>query len=246
MPVTESRRRTKKSSAPERKYDSSRGEDNAGRKRNRRRRKRNAGLFLKEFFSGSRRDFRTFYNCHSISLMVSTSLVLFYLLFTFPLISRPSNEPTLVGASRTFQQKYYKSRELVETNNLLYTSVYNLATERLLPPDQTEWPEYEKRPYELKSTYGPNIEACEITVVFTDPRLGFPKYDYGPGQSMWFALESIGAFAPEACVLLQTCKSYCNLFADTGSLKPKLLHPINGFYSNLCNDRLSWQRGSHR
>jgi hypothetical protein len=54
----------------------------------------------------------------------------------------------------------------------------------------------------LSSSYGSNVTACSVTVLFMDPRIGDPSY--GPGQAAWFALESVAAFAEHACVLLLT------------------------------------------
>jgi hypothetical protein len=204
MPANENRRRTKRKVVTTGQDHVSKEADTSDPQRRRRRRKRKVGFFLGDLLRGSRRGFGKIRNLPIVSLV--TFLAIFSTFFVFRWFFRPSSEPTLIGASRTFQQRYYQSREVVKGNQHLYDSVYKLRTERLLPPDQTAWPEYERRPYELKSTYGSGVEACDVTILFTDPRLGFPKYDYGPGQSMWFALESIGAFAPEACVLLQTCK----------------------------------------
>jgi hypothetical protein len=204
MPATENFRRTKRKVISAGQDHVSKGTDISNPQRRRRRRKQKVGFFLRDLLRRSRRDFGKIRNLSIVSLV--TFLAIFSLFFMFRWFFRPSNEPTLIGASKTFQKSYYQSREVVKGNQHLYDSVYKLKTERLLPPDQTDWPEYERRPYELKSTYGSGVQACDVTVLFTDPRLGFPKYDYGPGQSMWFALESLGAFAPEACVLLQTCK----------------------------------------
>lgn len=114
------------------------------------------------------------------------------------------NYPSLSGVSKEFRQAYQEGRIRVSRNQNLYTEVYKLATERLKPPDETAWPEYERRPFELKSIYGPSVSKCTLTVAVLEPNLGKPVYDFGPGQPLWFELESIGAFASDACVVLQT------------------------------------------
>lgn len=43
-------------------------------------------------------------------------------------------------------------------------------------------------------------KECILTVIFMDPRLATAE----PGDSAWFSLESVAAFIPDACVLLQT------------------------------------------
>ena len=55
----------------------------------------------------------------------------------------------------------------------------------------------------LLADYAAHVAACEITVIFLDPRLADPHY--GAGESAWFALESAAAFAPsDACFALLT------------------------------------------
>jgi hypothetical protein len=41
------------------------------------------------------------------------------------------------------------------------------------------------------------VDACHLTVLFLDPRLGDPLH-YGPGEAAWFALESAAAFLSES------------------------------------------------
>ena len=117
-----------------------------------------------------------------------------------------SEEVSLEDTSSSFQQLYRERNAIVDQNTKLYDTIYKLSSERLLPPDETEWPEHTRSAYALKSSYGPAVEKCDVTIVVTDPRLAFPKYLGGPGQPIWFALESIGAYANTSCVVLQTCK----------------------------------------
>ena len=118
-----------------------------------------------------------------------------------------SKYPSLAGVSREFRQAYQISRQnILPAYKDLYDDVYKLATERLNPPDTTVWPEHERHPYQLKSTYGSTVQQCPVTIVVLDTKLGKPVYDFGPGQPLWFELESIGAFAADACVVLQTSK----------------------------------------
>jgi hypothetical protein len=203
MPLTESRRRPKRVTVSNEQRDASVGNAMKYSQRPRRRKKSEGGNSFRNLFWSSRSNF----NFGSIGKLLTFSFALCLLvLFTLQTtLFSASDEPSLVGASAPFQRRYNQSRAIVKKNKELYDLVYKLASERLLPPDQTNWPDYERRPYELKSTYGAAIEKCDVTIVLTDPRLGFPKYDFGPGQPIWFALESIGAYASEACVLLQTC-----------------------------------------
>jgi hypothetical protein len=44
-----------------------------------------------------------------------------------------------------------------------------------------------------------------LTVLVWEQNLGKPVYDFGPGQPLWFELESIASAIPDdACVALQT------------------------------------------
>lgn len=63
---------------------------------------------------------------------------------------------------------------------------------------------YGKRSSSLSSLYGSKVMelGCNLTVVFMDPRLATA----GPGEAAWFSLESVAAFLPDACILLQTGK----------------------------------------
>jgi hypothetical protein len=172
----------------------------------RKRKQRTFGYFLRKFLRRSRRaPWHSPRNLPMMALLILLSTVTI-LLLKHIFLQSAKGEPVLVGTSRDFSNRYYDSRKVVKRNLELYDEVYKLKEERRKPPDLTEWPEYERRPYQLGPTYGPSITECSVTIVFMDPRFGFPVYNYGPGQAAWFALESIGAFAPEACVLLQTCK----------------------------------------
>ena len=118
-----------------------------------------------------------------------------------------SKYPSMAGVSKEFRTAFFESRKrILPAYKALYDNYYKLATERLHPPDETAWPEHDRYPYELKSTYASNVEQCPITIVVANTKLGKPIYDYGPGKPLWFELESIGAFEPNACVLLQTGK----------------------------------------
>jgi hypothetical protein len=98
---------------------------------------------------------------------------------------------------------------------------------RKFPPDQTSWPSIPVRAYELLSNYGNNILTCSLTILLMDDKLGRPLYDYGNGQSIWFVLESIGAFAPRnACITLIT--SDC-------AMKEYLGRAVEGVYPEIAN-----------
>jgi hypothetical protein len=100
---------------------------------------------------------------------------------------------------------YFQMRTVERYANL-YNATHTLVTERRTPPDETHWPIYEKYPYELSSSYGDVVKTtCSVTFIVMEAKLSYPIYEYGPGQSLWFGLESIGAFAPkDACVVLMT------------------------------------------
>ena len=55
----------------------------------------------------------------------------------------------------------------------------------------------------LAERYGEHISNCSVTVFFMDPRLSHP-IAYGQGQPGWYALESVAAYIPTACVFLLT------------------------------------------
>ena len=57
------------------------------------------------------------------------------------------------------------------------------------------------------SSYGDDImkKGCELTVLIMDPRIS----SYRSGAPVYFALESVAAYLPNACVLIQT--SNCRL-----------------------------------
>ena len=107
---------------------------------------------------------------------------------------------------------YQASRSKIANHKKLYDEIYRLKSERLKPPDQTVWPDSDRRPYQLNSHYGTNVLECSLTVVVLDPHLGKPVFDFGPGQPLWFELESIASAIPDdACVTLQTSK--CSFFS---------------------------------
>jgi hypothetical protein len=203
MPTTESRRRTNQVHGVTGQEDGTVGMNDVHQRR--RRKPKFGSYFLGTILrcKSERRDLIGLRN--SPPLFLALVLLAVLVVFQSPFFNS-LDEPTVIGASYSFKQRFFQSRATVERNKELYDTVYKFATKRLLPPDQTDWPDYERRPYEMKSTYGSSVDACDLTVVVMDPRLGFPTYDFGPGQPLWFALESIGAFASEACVLLQTCE----------------------------------------
>lgn len=119
--------------------------------------------------------------------------------------SDTANYPSMQYTTKEFRTSYMASRSQIAPHKKLYHEVYNLAAKRLKPPDQTEWPEHERRPYELTSFYGPSVQQCSLTVLVWEQNLGKPVYDFGPGQPLWFELESIASAIPDdACVALQT------------------------------------------
>ena len=85
--------------------------------------------------------------------------------------------------------------------HLKHVELYN-AVRQAVNNNHDGIPTYENRPFTLDSTYGSNVTegGCKLTVVFMDPRLATAR----PGESHWFSLESVAAFRPDACVLLQT------------------------------------------
>ena len=120
---------------------------------------------------------------------------------------------------------------LVERYSMLYNETYTIATERRQPPDQAIWPAYEKYSYTIESSYGSNINKCSMTFIVMEAKLSYPIYQYGPGQSLWFGLESIGAFAPsDSCVVLitSTCamKEYLGSTKDDKSVEKEIIHTI--------------------
>lgn len=116
-----------------------------------------------------------------------------------------TNFPSLRYTTKEFRSIYQASRSQIANHKQLYDDIYHLKSERLKPPDQTEWPDYERRPYELKAQYGTNVRQCSLTVVVLEQNLARPVFDFGPGQPLWFELESIASAIPDdACVALQT------------------------------------------
>lgn len=70
---------------------------------------------------------------------------------------------------------------------------------------QVTIPLHEKKSFRLSSSYGSDVmkQGCNLTVVFMDPRLATAAV----GEPAWYSLESVAAFLPRACILLQTGKS---------------------------------------
>ena len=83
--------------------------------------------------------------------------------------------------------------EHVDIYNKVWQSAYR---------NQNEVPSYERNPFTLLSTYGTEVmeQGCNLTVIFMDPRLATAR----TGEAAFFSLESVAAFLPDACVLLQT------------------------------------------
>jgi hypothetical protein len=194
MPATESRRRTRRAT-PELMEDERAavgtvlGGVHSSRKRQPRKRK------LRKWERHELSDLSLILVCLGVGIII----------YTVRYRSQAAvNYPSLAEVSREFKQAYQASRKRVLGNIKLYDEVYKLATERLRPPDETSWPDYERQPYELQSTYGPSVEECSLSIVVLESKLGTPVYDFGPGQPLWFELESIGAFTSDACVVLQT------------------------------------------
>ena len=151
-------------------------------------------------------DFSLFLCCLGVAIVIYTIRYRY---------QETSKYPSMAGVSKEFRAAYYDSRQrILPSYKILYDTFYKLATERLHPPDETAWPEHDKYPYELKSTYGPSVAQCPLTIVVVNTKLGKPIYDFGPGQPLWFELESIGAFEPDACVVLQTGKFFDQCFEN--------------------------------
>lgn len=118
------------------------------------------------------------------------------------------DEPLLSNVSKVFRKRYIRDRERIFPHKNIYDEVYELATTirtqgHEQQPDTRIFPEYERRPYTLQSIYGPDVTTCPLTVVVPNRNLGKP---HSQGHPIWFSLESIGAFASNACVVLQTSK----------------------------------------
>ena len=118
----------------------------------------------------------------------------------------------VVKLTFTFLQPNSDPHHGLNLNIEFYDNIQDIFNSQSL--DDAEVEEYmqehvQAKPYTLSSIYGDGIEKCELTVVMMDPRIPLQP----AGSPTWFALESIGAFAPYACVTLQTCKStnpsYC-------------------------------------
>ena len=116
------------------------------------------------------------------------------------------NHPSLKGTTSEFRSIYQSSRRRFLANKQIYDDTYQLAIEQNRHPGEITWQDYERINHVLSSSYGKGFGVCPLTIVVTNMKLGKPEYNFDPGQPLWFALESIGAFASNACVLLQTSK----------------------------------------
>lgn len=112
-----------------------------------------------------------------------------------------------------------------------YDAVRHSATNAT--QDDVDVPFQEKHPFTLTSTYGTRIteQGCNLTVVFMDPRLATATSN----EAAWFSLESVAAFCPDACVLLQTGTSLLSV------IRAMRCHQSSGFLmaflvvcSNMC------------
>ncbi|KAG7359860.1 hypothetical protein IV203_034958 [Nitzschia inconspicua] len=133
--------------------------------------------------------------------------------------------------SSSFERQYTASFGLIDRYATLYKETYRLAMERKLPPDQTTWPTVPSRSFELNTSYGGHIKNCSLTILVMDDVLGRPIFDYGNGQSIWFVLESIGAFAPpDACISLVTSdcaiKQYFGTDGGEDTIYDEIVHGI--------------------
>jgi hypothetical protein len=87
----------------------------------------------------------------------------------------------------------------------LYEAVYEKRNTSSLLNHQVEDGDMTYNHQLRSDTYGDAVTQCNLTVVFVDPRLP----NLGPSSPAWFTLESVGAFAPDACVLIQTGMVLC-------------------------------------
>lgn len=116
--------------------------------------------------------------------------------------------------------KLRNKRTELEVEDLLplYLQVYSTyaITKFVLldPVEEKKNPDREASNSSIRSldTYGESVltNGCEITVVLMDPRIPLLQ----KGAPDFFALESVAAYLPNACVVIQTSK--CK-FADTSS-----------------------------
>jgi hypothetical protein len=120
----------------------------------------------------------------------------------------------------SFQARSFKSAAAVRRYSLLYNQTYNMAVNRLQPPDRTPWPTYTKRSFELGSLYGSSLGGiCGLSIVVMEAKLGAPVNDFGPGQPLWFALESLAAYSPkDACVVLMTSTCAMKVHLEEGQV----------------------------
>jgi hypothetical protein len=166
--------------------------------------------------------------------------------------SDAADHALLQYTTKEFRASFEASRSLIAPHKKLYNQVYNLATQPLKPRDAIAWPEYQRRPYELKSSYGSSVQQCSLTVVVLDQNLGKPVSEFGPGQSLWFELESIASAIPaDACVVLQTSKCVvCTLYmvddvrtarAHGSRVSHRSVSLPFPHTSNLFHERVSWR-----
>ena len=137
--------------------------------------------------------------------------VYFIVLFSSIAISCLAISFLVVKLTVTLLQNHSDPHHSLNLNIELYNDIQDIFKSQSL--DDAEVEEYmqehvQAEPYALSSFYGDDIEKCELTVVMMDPRIPLQL----AGSPIWFALESIGAFAPYACVTLQTCKSTHQFF----------------------------------
>lgn len=107
----------------------------------------------------------------------------------------------LTSLNRCLSQWLSPNNSLAPAYLLEHVDIYNAVWQSAYR-NQSEFPSYERNPFALVSTYGTEVmnQGCNLTVIFMDPRLATA----GTGEAAWFSLESVAAFLPDACVLLQT------------------------------------------
>lgn len=198
-------------------------DSNLRRRKKKRRRTRSTKLIFQPFLSdwiNGRWGIPQFLFCWFLGILLVCTMILRTLLLTHSF------------SSDDFDARYYQSFAIARKNSHLYNETYTLAMERKAPPDQTAWPQYKQTVFELKeAAYASTVEECSLTIVIMEAKLSHPIYDYGPGQSLWFGLESIGAFAPhDACVVLMTTtcamKEYLGSDAEDTSVKNEIIQGI--------------------
>jgi len=106
-----------------------------------------------------------------------------------------SDEGFLLRSKVTALLTHRRTRKHLLKHKDVYDQAYRLSNDDI-PSNRS----LSNKNYILKKEYGTNVDTCELTVLFMDPRLP----TLGVGQPAWFALESVAAFAPNACILIQT------------------------------------------